>query len=717
MTDDPLVGRDCSGWVLERKIGQGGMGSVYLARRPGDGARVVVKFLAEEQAQNPTWRGRFLREARVMEQVQHENIVGVHAVVEADVPYIVMEFVDGSGLDDLLLKRGALPHPDAVRIVRDIARGLAHAHKSNVIHRDIKPANVLLTREGVVKVLDFGLAKSVTTDDGLSMAGQVLGTPHYMAPEQWGDHQVDARADVFALGATLYQLLTNTLPFQGTTPQQISNRAKKGDFTRPRALVPALPEDLELVVLRALVPDRTFRYQSAQVLAEDLQRLLDGRPVEVTCLLGPDGARHALLLETERVVGSGAEAHVVLAGPSIAPRHATLSRSALGWVVRDLGSPQGTFVGGVRTTKDVLLKEGDEVRFGDVTCRFKDGGLAAQLHAGAAVTASVAVPSYLFDALLRLADRRCVLALIEDLDRRPHQLKLEATRAELTPWYGEETAEAVAAALEKAQRRALSRIPPTLFSITHENLGEDIAAWLAWWEQVQANYPPQAVASLPVGDAALRITKGEPQVRDVLLPADVQTFTIGRDASCAVVVGERSVSRLHATLHRLHRRLMIRDGGSRLGTFLNGERVHSALLDSGDTIGVGKAELVFGGAPPVAALPSDDPQDGTVWVDPEVYLALESLRHPATVLASLRLIELAGDQELIAGAVGSLFTGEAEQARCAEALGKVLDKRAAEAQKLLGAVLGPDPGDRWAAAWEARSGELPTQAIPLGWFG
>ncbi len=713
--DEGLVGRDCSGWILEKKIGQGGMGSVWLARGKGDGPRVVVKFLAEEQAHNPTWRGRFLREARVMEKVRHEHIVGVHAVVEETIPYIVMEFVDGKGLDTLLTERGRLPHDEAARLVRDIARGLEHAHAIDVIHRDIKPANVILTTQGVVKVLDFGLAKSVTSDDGLTLAGTALGTPHYMAPEQWGDHQVDARADVFALGATLYQLLTGKLPFEGQAPSEIGERAKKAEFVAPRALVPDAPEAIELVILRALVPDRLFRYQTAKAFADDLQRVLDAGEVEVPCLVAHDG-RRPLVPAADVVIGSAPECGIRFDDSSVSAQHAQIYRSPSGWLVRDLESEQGTWVNQARTAKDVLLKDGDQVQFGGIACVFKDGGLGEQLRTGwqTGLKPRERVPAYLFDALLRISDKRCVLFLIEQLDRRAHAARLEAVGADLTPLLGEETAGSVAAAVEKGLRRAAARIPGTLFSITHENLGDDLQAWLSWWDQAHAGYPAQVAPSTPVGDAALRVTSGEPEVRDVLLPGATAEFTLGRDPGCAVVIDNKAVSRHHATIQRLHERLVLRDGGSRLGTLLNGERIQAALLESGDTITLGKAELVFGGAPPVIALASEDPEDATVWADPEVYLALESLKHPSAVLGSLRLIDLARDPAFPAQAAATLPLSEAERARLTEAVAKVLEKRAGEATKLLTAVLGPDPGDAWQAAYDAA--ELPTQLVPLGWF-
>ncbi|MBI3722930.1 serine/threonine protein kinase, partial [bacterium] len=288
---DPTLGAKFSGCVVERKLGQGGMGSVYLARRESDSQQVVVKFLAPEQAQNATWRARFLREAKMMHQISHPNIVAVFSIDgESSQPHIVMEFVDGRGLE-IALRAGPLPPLEGARIARDAALGLSEAHKSGIIHRDIKPANVLLTQEGEVKVLDFGLAKSVEFDDGLSLPGQVLGTPHYMAPEQWGDHQVDARCDVFSLGATLYHLITGSPPFPGASPQAISRKTLEGSFVPPRTLAPDIPVDLELVIYRMMASDRRFRYGCAEDCAKALDRVIRGEEVEVPRIIERAGSK------------------------------------------------------------------------------------------------------------------------------------------------------------------------------------------------------------------------------------------------------------------------------------------------------------------------------------------------------------------------------------------------------------------------------------------
>src|SRR5581483_12395277 len=153
---------------------------------------------------------------------------------------------------------------EGARIARDIAHGLAEAHKNGIIHRDVKPANVLLTRAGEVKILDFGLAKEVQSEDGLSMPGQILGTPSFMAPEQWGHHKVDARCDVFSLGVTLYNLLTKKLPFPAESTQEIAKLIAKNDYISPRGHDPKIPEDLELAIFQMMAIDHRFRYASAE---------------------------------------------------------------------------------------------------------------------------------------------------------------------------------------------------------------------------------------------------------------------------------------------------------------------------------------------------------------------------------------------------------------------------------------------------------------------
>src|SRR5262249_31548449 len=164
------------------------------------------------------------------------------------------------------------------------------------VHRDIKPANVLLTGAGEVKILDFGLAKNVQADEGLTMAGQALGTPHYMAPEQWGEHQVDARCDVYSLGVTLYQLATRKLPFEAHPQATLLRKINEGLFAAPRAVVASIPEDLELVIFRMMSVDRRYRYPSAEECSRDLDRVLSGAPVEVPRLIQKEtGKRWPLL--------------------------------------------------------------------------------------------------------------------------------------------------------------------------------------------------------------------------------------------------------------------------------------------------------------------------------------------------------------------------------------------------------------------------------------
>ncbi|MBX3465774.1 MAG: protein kinase [Planctomycetes bacterium] len=719
--DDPLVGAHFSGCAVQKKLGQGGMGSVYLARRDADGRQVVIKFLAPEQATNKTWRGRFGREARVMERIKHPNIVELYSVdADSERPHIVMEFVDGEPLDQGLARRGVFEPLEAARIARDAALGLAEAHKNGVIHRDIKPANLLLTWKGAVKVLDFGLAKSVSADDGLSMPGQVLGTPHYMAPEQWGDHQVDARCDVFSLGATLYHLVTGQLPFPGHNAQAISRLIAEGQFVRPRAIVPGLPEDLELVILRMMEVERRFRYGSAALCAEELEKVLEGIAVEVPGLVEPGGARHPII---GRIVTIGRDptSTILINDPSVSRQHAQIERGKTGFILRDLGSTYGSFVAEMRV-KDVVIKDGDPLRLGKVSLVFRDGGLGAvfstttkRIKADRLRAGTVAEP--VLRALVEEGDKRTVLILLEQLAQDDVTLRVSQARRVLRHALDGDTAEAVAAKMEARLRRARATVPMRLFSLTHENLGDDAEAWLAWWDNAQDRYPGQLAPRQPRPTArfVVRAPSGE---RTVELE-DKAVLTVGRDEKSQVLLDDRSVSRLHATLIRFHQRVVVRDEGSRFGTLRNGNRLRLAFLCPDDVLVMGKVELRFEFDLPDPSATVGDDEDVHV-VEEDAFLVLEELAHPCIALALVRFLEEeAATHAWVQVEARRLFEADAD--RAAKLTARVMRAHARHAQRArdaLPALLGGQAADPagWRALLEQRDEDLPPQVLPRGWF-
>ncbi len=203
---------------LERKLGEGGMGVVYLATHTTLNKYVAVKVLRRDLNSDLRAAERFLREARSAARIEHPGVVQVYDIGQADGTFfIVMQYVEGTTLDEAVKKHGALPVPEAARIMGAICSGVREAHQSGVIHRDIKPDNILLGLDGSVKLADFGLARAIESDPNLSQTGRVFGTPNFMSPEQAMGEKVDHRSDIFSLGATFYRVVTGRYPFQATT--------------------------------------------------------------------------------------------------------------------------------------------------------------------------------------------------------------------------------------------------------------------------------------------------------------------------------------------------------------------------------------------------------------------------------------------------------------------------------------------------------------------
>ncbi|MCY2959770.1 MAG: serine/threonine-protein kinase [Planctomycetota bacterium] len=270
---------------LIARLGAGGMGIVYEAEDVRLGRRVALKVVRPELAGSADTIARFEREARAVAKLRHPSIVTVYeAGSDHGVPYLAMEFVRGSSLDEIYAEarraHGRTPTKDLLRWTRDTARALAAAHAAGIVHRDVKPSNVRITPEGQALLLDFGLALDPDSAS-ISRSGQLHGTLYYVSPEQVAGNatRVDARTDVWSLGVMLYEGLTGRVPFEGQHSQEILYRILSSEPVAPRALAPELSRDLETVVLTALEKDRERRYASAAAFADDLDALLEGRPI------------------------------------------------------------------------------------------------------------------------------------------------------------------------------------------------------------------------------------------------------------------------------------------------------------------------------------------------------------------------------------------------------------------------------------------------------
>lgn len=261
---------------LLRRLGEGGMGSVYLGYLEGEPNQVAIKILPEHMAGNQSAIDRFYREAKSGALLNHPNIVRNLAVGQDQATgrhYLVMELVEGPSALELLQRNGNLSVADAVHITLDIARGLEHAHSRNIIHRDIKPDNILITLSGVAKLSDLGLAKRTDETSHLTAARQGFGTPYYMPFEQaMNAKYADGRADIFALGATLYHLVTGEVPFPGTNQLEIVEKKDIGSYPRASVINPDVPPVLDGILARMLARDPADRYQTVSELIVDLER-------------------------------------------------------------------------------------------------------------------------------------------------------------------------------------------------------------------------------------------------------------------------------------------------------------------------------------------------------------------------------------------------------------------------------------------------------------
>ena len=290
-------------------LGSGGMGVVYRAEDERLGRPVAIKFLSGLALEDPRASERLLREARAASALNHPHICTIHDVGEHEgAAFLVMELLEGQTLA-ARIANGPLPEQEAVRLAAAVADALDAAHQRGIIHRDVKPANIFITQRGEPKLLDFGLARSFGSAAAIEATATntatTAGTIAYMSPEQARDEPLDARSDLFSLGATLYQIVTGALPFPGSSTALVFDAILNKPPRPPSHVNSAVSSQLEQILLRALEKDHRLRYQSAADLRADLQRLLRADSAVVPAAVRPPRPRWPLVAATAVIVVAG----------------------------------------------------------------------------------------------------------------------------------------------------------------------------------------------------------------------------------------------------------------------------------------------------------------------------------------------------------------------------------------------------------------------------
>ncbi|SHH84901.1 serine/threonine protein kinase [Caloranaerobacter azorensis DSM 13643] len=271
-------------YEIVEKIGGGGMALVYKAKCKLLNRYVAIKVLRTEFINNEEFINKFRRESQAAASLSHPNIVNIYDVgVEGDIYYIVMEYVKGKTLKELIREKGRLSYEETIDIAIQIARALSHAHKNHIVHRDIKPHNILVSDDGRIKVTDFGIAKAATTST-VTNTSNVIGSVHYFSPEQARGGYTNEKSDIYSLGIVMYEMVTGRVPFEGDSPISVAIKHIQEDIVTPRQFVKTIPESLEKIILKCVEKDQSLRYDSAEELLKDLEKakeLKDGSYVEI----------------------------------------------------------------------------------------------------------------------------------------------------------------------------------------------------------------------------------------------------------------------------------------------------------------------------------------------------------------------------------------------------------------------------------------------------
>ncbi len=391
-----MIGRTVAKYKIVGKLGKGGMGEVYKGEDTQLGRLVAIKLLSQSVTGGAKERmlERFFREARAAAQIVHENIVQVYDMGEDHgLHYIAMQYVDGGNLQDVV-KKEKPPVSRVVEWIYQAACGLAAAEELKIVHRDIKPSNILIGRDGVAKIADFGLAKNVGTDSSLTYAGQVLGTPHFMSPEQCDGLPTDTRADIYSLGATFYFALTRRYPFTGETALSVMLKHKTEALTPPHERKPEIPKGVSAVVQKMMAKKLSDRYKSFKDVVADLDRLRRGLEPEaepppalaqsdtrsqpdivaMIAIIHGRNKGYVFNMEENASVSIGrdsSKSNLAILDTGISRKHCVIEHKDGQFIVTDCGSANGTFVNGGRIDKPTVLKSSDRIEIGQTELSFR----------------------------------------------------------------------------------------------------------------------------------------------------------------------------------------------------------------------------------------------------------------------------------------------------------------------------------------------------------
>ncbi|MBL7223787.1 MAG: serine/threonine protein kinase, partial [Candidatus Brocadiae bacterium] len=326
--DDPLIGTCLDEFEIRGRLGEGGMGVVYEAWQPSLERSVAIKVLPRSISSDQRFIDRFVREARAAAAITHANIIEVHAIGNGyDHQYIAMELVEGGSLADVIRLDGPLPAERALDVMKQVASALAAAHGCGILHRDIKPSNILFTKRGRVKVADFGLAKHQGVDVTVTRTGQMLGTPLYIPPEAARGQPLDARSDLYSLGATFYHALAGRPPFAASTSVALAFQHAQAEVPSLRDAAPNVPQALCHIIHRLLAKNPDERYADACTLLEALEH------VEVpSSQEAPTATEPGLLRDRRRRTGKSLAGEVARGGRTATRRKGLLIGGILGLI-------------------------------------------------------------------------------------------------------------------------------------------------------------------------------------------------------------------------------------------------------------------------------------------------------------------------------------------------------------------------------------------------